>query len=151
MKKGLKVFLIVIACIVGLFVVASIIASIATNKAANADEYKLGDDVIKSVKAVVGERDVTAVSTSTKNGVKTKSYTYKSSSVQEDLVSYVEYLRGEGGFSLTADMDLSHVPGTVQLAKESAEEGQVILLYIEYTNFDYALTLQKGEGTFTLN
>ncbi len=149
MKKGLKVFLIVVACFLALALIGGVSAVLATRGAANADEYKMDDDVIQSVKAIVGKRDVSAVSTSVKNGIHSKSYTYQSSSVQEDLVSYVEYLRGEGGFSLTDDMDLSKFPATVRMAKQSVTQGEIIVLSIDYTDSEYTVTLQKGAGSIT--
>lgn len=151
MKKGLKVFLIVIGCILALALIGGGIAFFAVGNAADADEYKLGDDVIRSVKAVVEKRDISSISTETSNGVQTKTIQYKSPNVQEDLVRYVEYLRTDGGFSLTQDMDLSVSPASVQLAKESVDEGKIIIFTINYDSFGYTMIIQKGEGTFSLN
>ena len=80
---------------------------------------------------------------------KTKTVEYKSDSVQDDLIKYVEYLRTDAGFSLIKEMDLSVVPSTVQLAKESVDEGQVIIIIIDYTLNGYTIKLTKGEGTLT--
>ncbi len=149
MKKGLKIAIIVIVSIVAISIIVGAIAYFSTGKSANADEYKLGDDTIKSVKAIVEKREVTGVSTATENGVKTKKITYKSETVQDDLIKYVQYLRNEGGFTLTKDMNLAQMPGTVQLGKESKDEGKLIMMTIDYDTFEYTVTIQKGKGTLT--
>lgn len=145
MKKATKIALRVMACVFVLAILAG-----AMGCASNKEEYKLGDDVIKSVTAVVGERKANSVSTSTSNGITTKSTGYLSDTVTDDLIAYTEYLRGEGGFALTQDMDLSVVPSTVHLAKESVDEGKIIMMTIEYDAFGYTIILQKGEGTLNL-
>ena len=109
----------------------------------------MGDDTISSIKSVVEKRKVTSVYTGIKNGITTKTVEYKSDSVQDDLIKYVEYLRTDAGFSLIKEMDLSVVPSTVQLAKESVDEGQVIIIIIDYTLNGYTIKLTKGERTLT--
>ncbi len=149
MKKALKIILIVVVCIFSIALIGGGIAFFATGNAANAEEYKLGNDTVKSIKAVVEKRNVTSISTETSNGVKTKKIEYKSNSVQEDLVKYIQYLRNEGGFSLTKDVDLSLTSSTVQLGKASKDSGKLLLLTIDYNSFGYTITLQKGNGTLT--
>lgn len=146
MKKGFKILIIVICCIGVLALAAGLIAHYATGKSSNAEEYELGNDTVKSVKAVVDKRDVSAVSTATKNGIKTKKITYQSDTVQDDLIKYVQYLRGEGGFDLTRDMNLSQIPGIVQLGKESEDAGKILIMTIEYDRNEYTVTLEKGKG-----
>lgn len=146
MKKVLKIILIVIVCIFAL----GMLAFILTGSAANSDEYKLGNDQIKSIKAVVDKRQVTATSIKTENGLTTKSITYKSDDVQGDLLKYVQYLRGEGGFTLTKDMNLSEIPSTVELGKESNDSGKIIMMTIDYNSFEYTITIQKGKGQLTI-
>ncbi len=149
MKKSLKIILIIVACVIGIGVVGGGIAFGIVSKSANMKEYKLGDDTVKSINAVVNKRKVVSVSSSTSNGVKSKSVEYKSSTAQGDLMKYVEYLVKDEGFVLTKDIDLSNVPATAQLGKESKDAGQILIMTIDYTNFGYTITLQKGEGTLT--
>lgn len=146
MNKTLKILLIIFA--IGL--VSGIIAFMATGNTANAEEYKLGNDTIKSIKAIVEKRQVVSVSTKTSNGITTKTIEYKSDNVQDDLLKYTEYLRNEGGFSLTKDMDLSVIPSTVELGKNSNDTGNLIMMTIDYNSFGYTITIQKGEGTLTM-
>ena len=141
MKTFGKVVLIVVCVLVVIGFIGMGIAFFATGNTANADEYSLGNDTIKSVKAVVEKRDVTSVSSSTSNGVSTKEITYK------DLLTYTQYLRSEGGFVLTKDMNLNVSPSTVQLGKESVESGKIILLTISYDSLGYTISIQKGAGT----
>ncbi len=149
MKKVLKIALIIIVCIIVLAIIVGIIAYGSINSVANADEYKIGNDTISSIKAVIEERNVTSVSTETSNGITTQSIEYESDTVQEDISKYVEYLRTEGGFLLTEDADLSKVPSTVQLGKESNDSGQIIRMTINYDESSYTIIIQKGKGSVT--
>lgn len=146
MNKTLKILLIIF--VIGL--IGGIIAFMATGNTANAEEYKLGNDTIKSIKAIVEKRQVVSVSTKTSNGITTKTIEYKSDNVQDDLLKYSEYLRNEEGFSLTKDMDLSVIPSTVELGKISNDTGNLIMMTIDYNSFGYTITIQKGEGTLTV-
>lgn len=146
MNKTLKILLIIF--VIGL--IGGIIAFMATGNTANAEEYKLGNDTIKSIKAIVEKRQVVSVSTKTSNGITTKTIEYKSDNVQDDLLKYSEYLRNEEGFSLTKDMDLSVIPSTVELGKISNDTGNLIMMTIDYNSFGYTITIQKGEGTLTI-
>lgn len=146
MKKILKIIIIIIA----LAVVGGIIAFIAVGNTANADEYKLGNDTIKSIKAVVEKREVNSVSTETSNGITTKKIKYTSNTVYEDLLKYTQYLRNEGGFALTKDMDLSVTPSTVELGKKSNDDNKIIMMTIDYNSFGYTIIIQKGEGTLSI-
>lgn len=127
-----------------------IIAFITVSNTANANEYRLGNDKIKSVKAVVGKRQVTSVSTETSKGITTKKMEYKSDSVQDDLMEYTYYLRTDGEFNLTQNMDLTVVSSTIELSKNSVDDGKIIMMTIEYNPFGYIITIQKGEGTLTV-
>ena len=147
-----KIVLIVLGCVIALaaiicFTIYFFISSFSN--LSDVEEYTLGDDTISSIKSVVEKRKVTSVYTGIKNGITTKTVEYKSDSVQDDLIKYVEYLRTDAGFSLIKEMDLSVVPSTVQLAKESVDEGQVIIIIIDYTLNGYTIKLTKGERTLT--
>lgn len=149
-KKSVKGILFVIACIFAIVLVGVGIAFFAVGNSANADEYKLGDDTVKSIKAVVEKRKVVSVSTATSNGVKTKKVEYKSNTVQEDLTKYVQYLRDEAGYVLTKDVDLSQKSASIELGKKSVDSGKILIMTIDYNPFGYTITLQKGEGTLTM-
>lgn len=146
MNKIFKIVLIIF--VLGL--IGGIIAFMATGNIANAEEYKLGSDTIKSVKTIVGKRQVVSTSTETSNGITTKKIEYKSDKVQDDLLKYTQYLRNEGGFTLTKDMDLSVIPSTVELGKNSSDSGKLVMMTIDYNSFGYTITIQKGEGTLTM-
>jgi len=148
MNKTLKIVL--IACIFVLGLIGGIIAFVATGNISNADEYKVGNDTIKSIKSVVEKRQVTSVATETSNGITTKKIEYTSDTVYDDLLKYTQYLRSEGGFALTKDMDLSVTPSIVELGKKSNDSGKLIIMTIEYNSFGYTIVIQKGEGTLNV-
>ena len=151
MKKGLKIALIVVLSIVAICVAVGLIAYFVLGNAGDATEYKMGDDVVSSVTAIVGERKAVGTGKAIEKGVSSKYVEYVSDTVQEDMIAYTQYLRNEGGFTLVQDMDLTKVPGIVQLAKQSVDEGEIMIMTIEYTLNSYTVTLQKGVGTLTPN
>lgn len=109
-------------------------------------QYELGEDIIPSITAVVGEREVTGVETSTDNGVASKQYTYSSTSVYDDLWAYVQKLMDDG-WLVTEDIDLKVVPGSGQLGKKASEEGHILLLSFVYEDGKYTIKISKAEGT----
>jgi len=155
MNKAVKILLIAITSIVvGCILIAVCVMGLVfgiIGKTANEEEYKLGDDTIKTVKAVVGKRQVVSTSTESSNGMTTRRVEYKSESVQEDLAKYIQYLRETEGFTLTGDMNLTKIPSTVHLGKESSvNKGKLLMITIEYDAFGYTITIQKGNGTLSL-
>jgi hypothetical protein len=94
---------------------------------------------------VVEKRNVTHTSTETSDGKIIKKIEYKSNTVQDDLMEYTYYLRTEGGFHLTKEMDLTVASSTVEMEKESVDEGKIITMAIEYNPSSYIITVQKGE------
>jgi len=147
MNKGLKIALIVIPLVIVLFIAGIVgIVFFVLNSTANANEYSLGDDVIPSIKAVVGQRDVSYTESSISNGITTEIIKYTSETVFDDLLEYVTVLMEEEDFVLIEDMDLNVSPGTVEMAKESKDDGEIIILTIKYNKSGYTLTFEKGEG-----
>jgi hypothetical protein len=130
-----------------LLILATLLTGCGALKAASKlEEYKIGDDRIPSITSQVGERDVTGVQSSTKNGIMTQEYTYASSSVYDDLLAYVSFLM-DNGWLVTEDIDLNVVPGSGELGRKASEEGQIILLFFSYEDDEYTIRLTKGKGT----
>jgi len=121
--------------------------------------YEMGKDSITSIKGVIGEmgaRKVTGVSTATNNGVQTKEYTYTTDPADEtqaanDIAAYWNYIHANDGFLSLVDFDSLPYAGDVELrfAKNSVDEGKIIIMDIEYNTKGYTITLTKGEGTLT--
>lgn len=139
MKRVFRIILVLVA----LSVIGAIIAYVILGNISNIDEYELGKDVIKSIKMVVEKREVTYASTETSDGKITKKIEYKSDTVQDDLMEYTYYLRTEGGFHLTKEMDLTVASSTIEMEKTSVDEGKIIKLTIEYNPSSYTITIQK--------
>ena len=155
MNKTIKILLSVCGSIFAFSMIVALVTLTIVfhvlGKVANADTYELGNESISSIKAVVAKRQFVSSSSTTKNGVLKKELEYKSSSVQEDLQKYVEYLHETEDFSFTKDMDLMVVPSTVEMARKSKTDAEkIITLTIEYDAFGYTLTFQKGKGTLNL-
>lgn len=152
MNKGLKIFLIIVAVIVIIAVIGITVAYFAVNKIKNADEYNVSGDVIPSIKSVLGEvRNLSSVSTSIENGITKKEYKYTDvENVNTDIYKYIIYLMDNKGYINTTDYDLSKATGTLQLGATSVDEGQLVLIDIDYSLKTYTITITKGEGTLTI-
>lgn len=123
----------------------------ACGSAGKLTEYELGADKVPSINAVIGEtRKVTGVSTGTDNGVQYKQYTYQSALVEDDLAIYTNYLR-ENGWLVTKDYDLTTGKGEAQLAKESVDDGNILIISIAFDSGEYAIRFNKLEGELTPN
>lgn len=148
MKKSVKVVLGILGGIIVLGIILGMVVFSVLNNQKNADYYTLGADQIASVKTVVGVREISGVSTSTQNGVSAKTYDYKSETSTTDVSQYVTYIVEEEGFIPTILNQQSDQP---VYAKESVDEGKILIITIDDTGFGYTLTLQKGEGTLTIS
>ena len=156
-KKTMKTARIVIGCFTGFIVLIAIavfvwsnILTTILNKAAESDYYTMGSDQIPSIKQIVGKRSINSTETSTSNGVTTMKFVYNDNqSPQQDLIDYTVYLRESEGFTVTVSYDLNKAFGSAQLAKESLDEGKIIIMDIEYDSAGYTLVLTKCAGTLT--
>lgn len=148
MKKPVKILLGILGGIIVLVIILCVVVFSILNKQKNADYYVLGSDQIASVKTVIGVRDITGVSTSTQNGVSSKIYNYKSETSTNDVNQYITYLVEQEGFILTT---LNQQSDQTVYAKESVDDGQVLILTIVDSGFGYTITMQKGEGTLTIS
>ena len=123
----------------------------ALKKAAQLQSYDFGPDSIPSVNSVVGERQVTGVQSGTGGSGIYKEFTYESGTVSEDLIAYlIDDLLAKDWYALV-DFNLLELPGTAQLARESADSGQILIMDVSYEQGSYTIRLTKGEGTLTLN
>lgn len=123
----------------------------ALKKAAQLEAYDFGPDSVPSVNSVVGERKVTGAKTGTGSGGTYKEYTYESASVSEDLIAYVIDGLMQNGWYALVDFNLTDIPGKGQLATESKDSGQLLIMDLDYAQEGYTIRVTKGEGTLTLN
>jgi hypothetical protein len=117
--------------------------------AAKLTEYDFGTDKVPSINAVLGEeRKVNGIDVGTENGVQYKQYTYKTSSMLEDLVAYSVYLQ-EQGWLVTKDYNLYDGSGEMQLGIESADEGKILIISVAFEETQYAIRINKLVGTIS--
>jgi len=122
-------------------------------KTAEADYYEIGSDKVPSVKYVLGEiREVTGVSTSTRNGVTTKTIEYRVPDNQgAEMLQYAKALMDKHGFYNTTPYDFTGSTGKgFEFSRVSDTEGFIIMLEIEYDRSGYTIKLTRGEGTLTI-
>ena len=121
--------------------------------------YDIGGDTVTSIGGVLGEpgkRKMTNKSTATSGGVNTYEYHYATDpddpeQAANDVGKYFQYLQDNDGFiSTKAFSGLPYGGGVeIQAARQSADEGKVIILDIEYNQKGYTLIFTKGAGTLT--
>jgi len=134
------------------FVFAAVLFSCLLSACANADEpstlktYDFGRDKVPSVTSVVGERTVTGVESEGKNEFPSKQYTYQSDSVFDDLSQYTQLLQEQEWTIAGGGYDLKESPGSAQFVKESADNGQLLVLFITYEQSEYAIKVTKVEA-----
>ncbi len=144
MKKTIPV--IAVLFIVFAFLLTGCGASLEA--AATILEYDVDGVKMPTINAVVGTREVTGVSSSKSSGNVTKEYTYKSSSVEDDVMAYVVVLMHDYDYIVIEDIDLENVPGTAKLAVESpGDESKVVMIEIDYTASGYTVIISHMVGT----
>ena len=116
--------------------------------------YEMGKDRITSIGGAVGERKMIGIDASINNGMQTNTYKYQTDPNDEtqaanDVYNYLVYLRENDGFLMAVDIpDFPYAGGIeVQAIKESADEGKVIVLDIDYNTKGYTLVFAKYEDT----
>lgn len=144
MKKTATILLIIVIS------VALMAGCAALDNAAKLQEYDMSGDTIPSVNAIVGDRKVTGVASSSSTGSKSKTYTYESSTVTDDMVTYLTELMDNYGFISTMDAKFDQFPGTTEFAAESKDDGKVLVVHIEFDQGGYILTIIKMTGTLNL-
>lgn len=146
--KAIKRTLVLVALA---FIMAGMLSACSIfSDAAKLQEYDFDSDKIPTINSQVGERKVTGVETSVTNGEPQKQYTYESSTVADDILAYMQYLV-DNGWITTQAYDLTVSPGSVQLARESADAGKVLVISIAYEGSKYAIKITKTDGTLTAN
>lgn len=139
MKKVVAIILVLIL----------VFALSSCNSAEKLTEYELGDDKVASINAVLGEsRTVSGVESGITNGVQYKQYTYKTTSMVDDLATYSTYLQQKGWLP-TVDYNFNDGNGEAQLGKNSIESGKILIISIAFTSNSYAIRINKLEGTLT--
>ena len=119
--------------------------------AAKLTEYELGAEKIRSINSVIGEeRKVTGVNVGTQNGTQYKRYTYKTSSMVEDLIAYSTYLQ-ENGWVVTQDYDLYDGNGEMKLGIESEDYGKILVMSIKFKETQYVIRISKLIGVLPLD
>ena len=140
--------------LIGVVVIAAIIVGVwfyATSSAEKLTEYEISGDKVASINAVIGEtRKVTGVGTGTSGGGRYKQYTYETASMVQDLSAYSTYLQSNG-WTITKDYNLTTGSGEMQLAKESADSGKILVMSAAFNQGSYAIRITKLDGTLTRN
>ncbi|MDR0382155.1 MAG: hypothetical protein LBH86_09230 [Oscillospiraceae bacterium] len=110
------------------------------------ETYDFGRDKVPSVTSVVGRRTVTDVESEGKNEFPSRQYTYQSDSVSDDLSQYIQRLQEQAWTATGVGYNLEESPGSAQFFKESADEGQILTVFITYEDNEYAIKVTKMEA-----
>lgn len=148
MKSATKTFP---STIIAMALACGLLILTGCGKAEKLQAYEFDNDSIPSVNSVVGERKVNGVSSGTGTDGAYQEYTYESESVTQDLYDYLLVELYESGWTPTIDFDLNQIPGTAQMATESVDSGQILLMDVSYEQSGYTIKVTKMEGTITPN
>lgn len=127
-----------------LVLITSLLCACTSSKS---ETVKVSNDTIPTLYSVVGERKINGTEVGIQNGVSYTSLTYTSGDVTtDDIENYVEALR-ETGYLVLEDVDISTVPFTIHMGKESSEGGKIILVDITASLGNHAeINYQVGKG-----
>ena len=122
----------------------------------NAAYYTLDNDTITSITEVVGQRSLAKLNTSTKSDVTSMTLEYSADPTDPkqaatDIAKYFQYVTDNDDFiPLKFSEEMQYTGGEMSLAKNSVDDGKVIVLDINYDSKGYTLIITKVEGTLTL-
>lgn len=153
MNKTIKTIIICVISAILLFILAigGFIFLVIKNvdKQGNKEFYTIGNDTLPSITSVVGKRKTSSISTSKKNKITTKSYTYTDiKNAQSDLDQYITELKSNN-FLTTSKIDLNKTKDTFSLAKVSNDNDYIIVVNITYDLGTYTIEIKKGIGSLT--
>lgn len=153
MNKTIKTIIICVISAILLFILAigGFIFLVVKNvdKQGNKEFYTIENDTFPSITSVVGKRKTSSISTSKKNKITTKSYTYTDiKNVQSDLDQYITELKSNN-FLTTSKIDLNKTKDTFSLAKVSNDNDYIIVVNITYDLGTYTIEIKKGIGSLT--
>ena len=153
-KRRVPLALIIVIGVVVLLGLTVGVIMLVTGNTASLDKIKIGKDEVPSVKFVLGEeRNVSGVSTSIENGVTKKEIKYSVSENQnEEMYTYAVALTSDYGYFRLNDNDFTGTSGhNFQFAKESVEDGYLVIVRIDYDRYGYTITLSRGTGTLNFD
>ncbi|MDR0851129.1 MAG: hypothetical protein LBN36_01405 [Clostridiales Family XIII bacterium] len=155
MPKVLKVLLIIFIAIIAIVATFVIVGLTSASRAEKADYYKVGNDRVPSVYLAFGEtREIVGVSSATENGIKKKAYEFgvKGSGQGMEVYEYFTYLIDNDDFIFVTNFEDFHDPEGegIQVARQSVDEGKVIIVQIDYDESGYTVTLAVAKGEFNL-
>lgn len=109
--------------------------------------YEVDNDSIASIVTIVGDRELSEI-IDEKNGTLHKvEYNYKDVSTgSEDVKAYAEFLINECGFVPLMESDINNPAGYISVGSESAEEGEIFQIDIDYTPNEYRIILSHSSG-----
>ena len=121
-----------------------------------AEYYTLGNDRISSIMKVVGKRNIVNYNAVSDNGGTNMAVVYWTdpddpTQAANDVAKYFQYLLANDDFlSLKAFNGLPYEGGVeMSFGKNSADEGNIVILNIDYNSKGYVLMFNKSSGTLT--
>lgn len=132
------------------FCLSLLLSACTSSKSAS---VTVGRDEIPTLYSVVGERKITGTEAGFKNDVHYKILTYKSGAVSDnDLQSYIDSLQREDDFICTQSSSVEDNVLTLQLGKESMDNGKIVLVDVQYSKTDGVVIRYSTEkGTIVPN
>ena len=129
-----------------------------TKDTKDTEYYTLGNDKITSMTKLVGQRKVVKTDSGTKGDIMGLVIEYSTdpndhTQAANDVAKYFQYLLANEEFvSLKAFSGMPYEGGIeMSFAKNSVDNGKIIILDIQYNSKGYTLEFRKGAGSLTRN
>lgn len=135
------------------FVCLVALCALCACASSTAKTVQVGKDTAPTVCAAVGKRKITGTEKGFQNDVRYVVLSYGDGDVTvEDTSAFVQTLRDEGYLVTRAPSTEGNV-ATIQLGKESTDEGKIVLIDLSYslTGGSLKVSYQSGAGTITPN
>lgn len=140
MSKGKIILILCIALIIVVGIVVCFTLNLMKG-ASTLEYYDVGGYKVSAITKVVGEKKVSGITSSVKNNVSMKSYTYESpESPVNELATYFTYLAENEGFILDGNEGNDQIGGKA-IAHKSVDENRLIILEIYYDSTGYTINI----------
>lgn len=109
--------------------------------------YTLDEESVPSIDSVVGFREITNSGAGIADGKPYVQVVYQSGTVMKDLEEYVDFLISDDW--VITGMEGVAASGTARFATESAVNGKLLLIIVEFDAGSYSILVQRASGTLT--
>jgi len=131
-----------------------LVSTLVSSGVEDQDFFTIGKDEVPSVMYILGEkRIITSVNKSNQRGITKWVYQYSVPANQSDeMETYALGLIDNHGFYSTTPHSFTNPTGRgLEFAKESVDDGYLVVVHIDYDLSGYTIALMRAKGTLTVS